>query len=160
MRAATMRLTPFQAPPAGDTWREWLKFLLPSGLLGTFLTIIGWRGVIRPAITRALFYFLFKHEDGKLLFQKYFGETMVDVKHELSQNTSAVRTLQGTFERFEIDQKHRDERIDEIGDSLDIAITRFDATAEKLLTAVARLDGATEERRANDHTHRRRGDSD
>jgi hypothetical protein len=167
-----MRLTPFQAPPAGDTWRDWIKFLIPSGLLGSFLAIIGWRGLIRPAITRSIFYFL-KHKDGRTQFQEYFGETMTDVSHDLSQNTSAVRTLQRVVEQFETDQKQRaelarreseqrDERMDEIANSVTYAVTRFDNALDRLTTAVARLDGATEERRANEarHTHRRRGDGD
>jgi len=151
-----MRLPPIQA--AGDTWRDWLKLIVPGVFLAAVLLF--WR-IIRPAITRLLFYFL-RHEDGQLLFQKYFGDTMPDIRVELSSQTSAVRTLQGTFERFEVDQKHRDSRVEEISDALEIAITRFDATAEKLLTAVSRLDGATEERRFNSthHPSRRRGDGD
>jgi hypothetical protein len=165
-----MRLTPFQAPPAGDTWRDWLKFLVPSGLLGTFGLIIGWRGMIRPALTRLVFY-LMKPEDGRVAFREYFGETMSGVTHDLSQNTSAVKTLQRIVENFETQQKQRDEleriererrdeRMDEIANSVTYAVTRFDNALDRLTTAVARLDGATEERRYNDsgHTHRRRDD--
>ncbi len=167
-----MRFPSFQGPMPEPAWVSWLKWLLPSGLLGGFGVIIGWRGVIRPAITRLVFYFL-RHEDGQLLFQKYFGDTMVDQTHQLSQNTSAVRTLQATFERFEAEQRSRDashaeatasrdDRMEEIANSVTYAVTRFDNALDRLTTAVARLDGATEERRFNDstHTHRRRDDGD
>jgi hypothetical protein len=150
-----MRLEDQTVPPDG-AWVQWVKLIVPAAFLAAIA--LGWN-IVRPAITRLLFYFL-RHEDGQLYFQKYFGETMGSVNVELATTASAVRTLQNRFEDFARTQTRTDLRIGELASRFETVVERFDASIDRLALALAKIDGATEERRYTATNHPRRRDGD
>jgi hypothetical protein len=134
----------FAQAVTGSAWFEWLKFLVPSGLLGTLGAFIGWRGLFRPALARFVFY-LMRTKEGQLLFREYFGETMDGLNVELATTTSAVRTMQPQLAEYLRTQGELKNIVGQLATAID-----------RLALALARIDGATEERRYSAHHNPRR----
>lgn len=146
---------------------EWAKVIVPAVILAVLALF--WQ-IIRPALTRLLFYFL-NHEDGRLHFRAYHERTMNDLHLQVSTTASAVRTISDRFEQFEFTQKAHGRQLHGIAERLE-DVPRLTDSVERLSESVhefaisvntlsawrERVEGREEERRRQqiDNAPRRR----